>query len=252
MAIAVTAFAFAGNVLNGGDGLKLGLYRVQSARIAKQTVQASQRDENGKLHYDGDIIRNVGDAYLVDCCVTGSDHGTSDKPKFALLDLFRDHIFPNVEKLVCAGGDYEGYMPVFQGDNAGPHQDKRYLSFVKDYCNRNSWHWEPQAPQMPHMNNLDLAIFPAMSKQHSALLREYLNTMAPAAIIWEKCESVWKALASATIAQGFILAYRLASKVIQHNGTNEFLRNNNFHCHVREDYAVTPKGVKKKMLVVGQ
>jgi len=35
MAVAVTAFAFAGNVLNGGDGLKLGLYRVQSARIAK-------------------------------------------------------------------------------------------------------------------------------------------------------------------------------------------------------------------------
>jgi hypothetical protein len=32
-------------------------------------------------------------------------------------------IFPKVEGLVGPGGKYEGYKPVFQGDNAGPHID---------------------------------------------------------------------------------------------------------------------------------
>jgi hypothetical protein len=32
----------------------------------------------------------------------------------------------------------------------------------------------PQAPQMPHLNNLDLAVFPMMLKRHSALLKYLL------------------------------------------------------------------------------
>ena len=35
------------------------------------------------------------------------------------------------------------------------------------------WKWEHQAPQMPHMNNIDLAVSPAMYKHHSALLKAY-------------------------------------------------------------------------------
>ena len=38
--------------------------------------------------------------------------------------------------------------------------------------------WEPQAPQMPHRNNLDLAVFPGMSKRHSTLLSNTLNRVA--------------------------------------------------------------------------
>jgi len=250
MAVAVTAYAFSGNVENGGDGLKLGLYRVQAARIAKRTVRISRRDNDGKLCYDGEIIREAGDAYLVDCNVTGSHHGTSDNPKFCLLDLFRDHIFPCVDALVRADGEYPGYIPVFQGDNTGLHQDKKFMDFVIGMCQTKGWHWEPQAPQMPHMNNLDLAVFPTMSKQHSALLRQNSNKMALAEEIWEKCESVWKQLASSTIARGFVLAYRLAPKVIKHKGTNEFLCNTDFHCNVQDDYYNTPKGIRKKKLIV--
>ncbi len=108
-------------------------------------------------------MRNRGVWYVVDCNVTGSDEGTATDPKFALMGLFQGTIFPRVAELVGPGGEYEGYVPVFQGDNAGPHQDGTFKQYVEDQCRERGWKWEPQAPQMPHMNNLDLAVFPAMS-----------------------------------------------------------------------------------------
>jgi hypothetical protein len=50
------------------------------------------------------------------------------------------------------------------------------------------WRWGPQAPQMPHNNNLDLAVFPKMSKDHSSLLQNYSNKMAPAHEIWSTAQ----------------------------------------------------------------
>jgi hypothetical protein len=74
------------------------------------------------------------------------------------LDLFRDIIFPEIHRLVGPGGKYEGYIPVMQGDNAGPHEDATYKDWFTGYCEEQGWYWEPQAPQMPHMNNLDLSV----------------------------------------------------------------------------------------------
>ena len=213
-------------------------------------MRESRRDEEGKLHYDGELVRMKGDAYLVDCNVTGSDEGTSDKPKFLLLALFRDHIFPKVARIVGPGGEYEGHMPVFQGDNAGPHIDTTFENFVKEICEVRGWRWEPQAPQMPHGNVLDLAVFPAMSKRHSRLLKQYSNKMAPADVTWEAALSVWSDLPSSEIARGYILAYRIGRKVIQHKGDNTFLQTKDFHSQVRTDFFDTATGVKKKTRVV--
>jgi len=94
MALAVTAYAFDGNVNNGGDGLKLGLWRVQVARIAKRQQRASSKTAEGRTKYDGEILREKGDTYLVDCTVTGSNEGTSDEPKFLLKLIFETVIFP--------------------------------------------------------------------------------------------------------------------------------------------------------------
>ena len=90
---------------------------------------------------------------------------------------------------VSEGGLYEGYVPVIQGDNAGPHQDATYLKYVTDYCNEHGWKWEPQAPQMPYVNNLDLSVFPMMSKRHSNLLGEYSNGVAPNDEIWKRAST---------------------------------------------------------------
>ena len=78
-----------------------------------------------------------------------------------------------VKKLVGKGGDFEGYTAVFQGDNAGPHNDGEFKKYVEGYCRTQKWLWSPQAAQMPHGNVLDLVVFPAASKRHSRLLREW-------------------------------------------------------------------------------
>jgi hypothetical protein len=38
--------------------------------------------------YDGIVLGEKGYVYMVDFNVTGSDAGTSDKPKFLLIDFF--------------------------------------------------------------------------------------------------------------------------------------------------------------------
>ena len=47
MAVAFTAYAVDGHVENGGDGLKLGFFRVQLAWVAAKRVRKSRRDEFG-------------------------------------------------------------------------------------------------------------------------------------------------------------------------------------------------------------
>jgi hypothetical protein len=51
------------------------------------------------------------------------------------------------------------------GDNARPHQDGDYYPrFMMDFCKQKGWKWEPQVPQMQYVNNLELYLFPMMSK----------------------------------------------------------------------------------------
>jgi hypothetical protein len=105
MAVAFTAYTVDDHVENGGDGLKLlGFFRVQLARVAAKRVRKSRRDEFGRLWYNGEVLREKGDIYLVDSTVTGSDTGTCRSPKYPLLPLFLDTVFPKVEALVGVGG----------------------------------------------------------------------------------------------------------------------------------------------------
>ena len=228
MFVAIVGYAFQGCIENGGDGIKIGFFRSQAAKIAKKTTHASTRDADGKLRYNGPVVRRKGDCYLVDVPVTGSSAGTSDDPKFSLLSLFEETVFPRIKQLVGPGGDYEGYLPVIQGDNAGPHQDATFFRRMTAYCDREEWLWRPQAPQMPYSNCLDLSVFPAMSKRHSRLLSEWSNSVAPVEDIERAAVKVWNGLESHLVAQGFILAFRVARKVIEHRGDNLFLKGGTF------------------------
>jgi hypothetical protein len=100
---------------------------------------------------------------------------------------------------------------------------------------------------MPHLNNLDLAIFPMMSKRHSTLLKNYSCIQAPHEEIWATAEQVWMNMQSAEIAHGFNLAYRIAKKVIECGGENTFLQKQEFHSRVREDFFKTLYGVARKI-----
>jgi hypothetical protein len=247
MGIAFTGLAYDGDIEKGGHGLKLGFYRCQGIRLAKKTVRKCRVLPDGKKKYDGEVVREIGDPYEVDCNVTGSDEGTSNDPKFSLKKLFEDEIFPKVIDLVKEGGAYDGYLPVFQGDNAGPHTDGKLQHFVTSFCEEKKWMWEPQAPQMPHANNLDLAVFPAMSKRHSALLSLHgSRSMAQSEEIWKNAETVWINLPSSTIARGFLHGHRILKKVVEeHKGDNKFLQTKDFHTGVSRDFEDTAFGIQR-------
>ena len=246
MLIAVTGYAFEDSIERGGDGLKLGLIRVQAAKVAKKTVRESTRDEEGQIRYNGEIKRRPGDCFMVETTVTGSNSGMSSDPKFSLLACFKRAIFPKVETVVGPGGPYAGYVPVIQGDNAGPHQDREFLEWTRDYCSERGWLWEPQAPQMPYSNNLDLTVFPCMSKRHTELLSKHGNRVASCDEIYSATEQVWRDIPSSTIAGGFVLAHRIAGKVIEEDGDNKFLSGADFHSGVRNDFINTDKGIGRK------
>ena len=72
--------------------------------------------------------------------VTGSSEGNSDDPKFSLKTLFQYKIFPLITDLVGQGRQYDEYMPVIQGDNARPHEERAYIQFVKSNCEEKGWY----------------------------------------------------------------------------------------------------------------
>ena len=74
------------------------------AQNRRQRTTEGVRQPNGKRKFVREILRRKGDPYLVDCCVTRSDEGTADNPKFPLKRLFQECIFPIVAGLVGPGG----------------------------------------------------------------------------------------------------------------------------------------------------
>jgi len=248
MAVALTAFAFEDSIENGGRAHKLGFYRAQSYKVAKKQVRAAVRQPEGNVTYSGEVLRRKGDLYLVDCAVTGSDPGTADKPKFPLKSLFETKVFPDIETLVGPSGKFEGYTPIIQGDNAGPHAEESFIQFVEGYCEAMGWHWEPQAPQMPHMNVLDLSVFPCMSKRHTALSRSHegLKVLGEDEI-WAAAEEVWMRLENWKIASAYIQAHRIAKKVIAAKGDNAFLGGGGcIHVGVGDDFVASEDGLVRK------
>lgn len=247
MAIAVVAFAFNGTPDNGGTAIKLAFTRAQASKIANKLQRAySGMTAGGQRQFQGPVVRRRGDAYSVDTTVTGSNEGTSDNPKFSLKRMFEDLVFEMVQQYVQPGGQFEGYTPVFQGDQAGPHEEDAYKRAMSETCNEKGWRWEPQAPQMPHLNVCDLAVFPAMSKRHSELTRRHTQSVASKDVIWNTAKQVWDDLPACKIARSFVLAWRLAKRVIANDGANTFLRTKEMHAGVREDFHDTDTGVVPK------
>ena len=93
---------------------------------------------------------------------------------------------------------------------------RKVRNLVDNHCTQRGWSWHPQAPQMPHMNVLDLAVFPAMSKRHISMCRDQhgLRVLKPDEI-WTAAAEVWDELPCHKIAQAFVQANRIAKKVIK-------------------------------------
>ena len=239
MGIAFVGFAFTDCIESGGEAIKLGFFRANSYKVAERMV----KDRKTNM-----VVRKKDDLYLVDCAVTGSNKGTSDDPKFPLLNLFEHHIFPRIETLVGPGCKYEGYKVVIQGDNAGPHNEAAYINYVTSHCNLKGYHWEPQAPQMPHLNVLDLSVFPAMSKRHTALSRERggLHVLKQD-VIWDDAKDVLNTLPICKIASADVSAFNIAGEDLKEKGGNTFLGKAGLPSFgIRKNYTETIDGLVLK------
>ena len=146
----------------------------------------------------------------------GFEAGTPDVPCFPLKVLWEHSLIPAIKALTATGGPCAGAQVVFQEDNAGPHTEKRYASWMIETFADLGWKIELQAPQGktltalfitdciwndylcllscptgPYTNMLDLYIFPSMSHRHSALLQLYNNTEANKEQTWKTIATVW-------------------------------------------------------------
>ena len=103
--------------------------------------------------------------------------------------------------------------------------------------------WEPQGPQMPHMNVLDLAIFPAISRRHCARSVNGVKVLNEDEI-WENALSVWQDLPSHKIANVFVLSKEIANKIMKAKGSNDFLSDaeGGLHACIREQFLPTDDG----------
>jgi hypothetical protein len=186
----------------GGTGYLIGLRRCQSYKVMQRKVNQQTVDpESGKRKQKGNPLKyNRGDLVLTDCNVTGSNYGTASKPKFPHMELWSTLLLPELDALVKPGGPCEGAVVVHQEDNAGPHIDKTYKTWLQEQFDQRGWKLEHQAPQGPYTNVLDLQIFPAMSKRHSKLLQMYSNNEANAEKIRKVACQVWKSCSSCNLS----------------------------------------------------
>jgi hypothetical protein len=87
---------------------------------------------------------------------------------------------------------------------------------------------------MPHMNVLDLSVFPCMSRRHTEACRETGGSKVLSVDeIWENAEKIWRDLRNCNIASAYIQAHRIASKVIREKGNNSFCgAGGDLHCKI--------------------
>ena len=254
MVLAITGYAFEDHFENGGVGVLLGLHRIVAAKIAQKAQNAYRRKKNGKMGFPdpgegmngcGERLRNGGEAWVVPAPITGSNSGTSDAPKFSLLQLLQETVFPQLVELTKPGALFHGYTVVWQWDNAGPHGESGLMDFVTPFCAKHGWLWEPQGPQMPIANTCDLYVFPLMSRWHAYLCRKHGRAPVSPDVIWTNVKAVWSRIPSANIAASHVLAYRVMEKVIKAKGGNNFITNG-MHCGVRRDFVYTDEGIRPR------
>ena len=102
---------------------------------------------------------------------------------------------------------------------------------------------------MPHVNVLDLVVFPSMSKRHSHLARaKHGNRVLKEDEIWDTALQVWENLPSCKIANSFVQAKRICEKIIKCGGNNDFLSGckGGISCEVRKNFDDTFHGNKRK------
>ena len=98
------------------------------------------------------------------------------------------------------------------------------MKYCRVNCAKRGWCFEPQTPQALHLNNLDLAVFPAMSRRHSIIARNKGLRVLKKQEIWDAAMQVSDELPFMQDSARVREVYRLTKKVVKANGVNGFLR----------------------------
>ncbi len=149
MAHCCVGYMFQGDVEAGGDGFLISCDRCASYKMPLRNSYESSRDPaTGKIVFKGNALKHTkGVPFLVDCAVTGSDVGTATKPCFPLKRLWEFTLIPAIAQMVDEGGPCAGATVVVQQDNAGPHIEEAYSTWIHEMFDTLGWMYEPQAPQ---------------------------------------------------------------------------------------------------------
>ena len=111
------------------------------------------------------------------------------------------------------------------------YRDVAFMKYVVDYCEGFGWYWEPQDPQMPHINVLDFAVFPKMSRNHCELVRKRVGTkVLKEDEIWEGAQAIWNTMPFCDITRSFVLSYRTTKKIVEVKGNNCFYQETKANC----------------------
>ena len=99
MAVAFTVYAFKDCMDNGGDGIKFGLFRAQSYKVAKRMVRQRVRHRDGSFRATGKIIRQKGDLFLVDCAEVASGFIQAHRIAQRVIEFHGNNSFLTASKI---------------------------------------------------------------------------------------------------------------------------------------------------------
>ena len=146
--ITITGISFIYSLDNGGKSVKLGNYITQPYKIAQRKVYKTEGQVEGSIRrFTKRIFYHMGQqrrlmilkerkatrTWLI-LHLLGLVKGRLMIPIFHWKLFFQYKIFPEIADLVYQGGQYDGYTPVIQGDNTGPHEERHCIQFVKNNC----------------------------------------------------------------------------------------------------------------------
>ena len=160
--------------------------------------------------------------------MTGSKEGTSKKPKISLLKVYQDIIIPDLEDKICKPYSNNGRRKVVivkQEDGAGLHQDKTYLSTMRDMFEERGWLLFNQPSQSLVTNVHDACVFPMMSKKVSAVQAVMFGSvLLKGEQLFETVKSVWDDESNhVAMSRAFAGHHQIVLSIMHHDGDNRYL-----------------------------
>lgn len=232
-----------GDITVGGRAVKIDFARVGRMEAAsKDSYKAVWTDAGQRTHpkVPENKLRNKGEMYFKGMNVTGVKEGTAKKPTWSLKVYLRDEMIPELEKLA----EELHCIIRWQWDGAGPHADAELIEWVEAEFLKRGWIFKFQPAQSPITNTMDQCVFPSLSKSQSKA-----QTMATGKRclreeeIWTAAKAAWERMPLATIARAYASHMQIVAAIIDHEGSNGFLRDKGHgHYGVRKAYVESDDG----------